>query len=75
MVQTRAAAKSEVPLPQAILVDYPSGYVAPSPPKNRRGNVKPPKKHRRGKRGELCQLNLDVLFLVRRFSYLVLTIW
>ena len=33
--------------------------------RDRREDGASPKKRRRGKPGELCQLNLDVLFLVR----------
>ena len=56
MVLTRAAAKSGKTEDTAVV---------PSPVKKRR--VEPSRKRRRGKQVELCQLNLDVLFLVRTF--------
>jgi len=68
MVQTRATTKridsGQEPLQYTA--------VTASRTKKRRvdGTESPPKKQRRGKPGELCQLNLDVLFLVRTFPWL-----
>lgn len=80
MVLTRSAAKTietgkapghgnNAVLPEGTTVEHlpPNGTSAT---KRRRQDVAPPKKRRRGKPGELCQLNLDVLFLVREISSL-----
>lgn len=78
MVQTRSAAKrvesgqvhaNDGVLTKDTTVKLASGDGVPSPAKKpRREDAAAPKKRRRGKPGELCQLNLDVLFLVRAFS-------
>ncbi|KAF8547193.1 hypothetical protein OG21DRAFT_951851 [Imleria badia] len=60
MVRTRARKRTESGQGQ------PQGTaVVPSPAKKRRQDgAESSKKRRRGKPGELCQLNLDVLFLI-----------
>jgi hypothetical protein len=60
MVLTRAAAKSGQ-------VDVEDTVVVASPAKKRR--VESLQKRRRGKRVELCQLNLDVLFLLAAYVH------
>ena len=80
MVQTRSVAKKieskahtdDGALKQeATTVDPTPGNGAPPiVKKRRREDVAPPKKRRRGKPSELCQLNLDVLFLVRGCSFI-----
>ena len=72
MVQTRAVTRkieSGQPLPQDTA-------VSPSVPKKRRAadRAQSPKKRHRSKPGELCQLNLDVLFLVYILPWLLLAI-
>ena len=62
MVQTRAATK-RIESGQAL-----ETVVVPPPVKKRRvDDAGSTKNHHRGEPGELCQLNLDVLFLVRNF--------
>ena len=50
-------------------IDHRGGNRAASMAKKQRrdGTTAAPKKRRRGKPAEICQLNLDVLFLVRDF--------
>ena len=50
-------------------IDHRGENRAPSMAKKQRrdGTTAAPKKRRRGKPAEICQLNLDVLFLVRDF--------
>ena len=52
-------------------VEHPPGYRSPLLEEKRRrdGSTAAPKKRRRGKPGEICQLNLDVLFLVRELMW------
>ena len=72
MVQTRSSVK-KIESGKArnndgrITTEHSPGNSVPSPAKKRRINDKAaPKRQCRGKpEGELCQLNLDVLFLVR----------
>ena len=68
MVQTRATTKridSGQELPQDIAI------VAPRTKKPRADHgAESSRKKRRGKPGQLCQLNLDVLFLVRTLHWL-----
>jgi hypothetical protein len=78
MVQTRSAAKKiergrfhndDGIVTKHTPVNDPPGNRAPSAAKKRQreGRTAAPKKRQRGKPGEICQLNLDVLFLVRVF--------
>ena len=53
----------------------PGNGAKPPAKKCRRGRADPPKKRRRGNPAELCQLNLDVLFIVYRFPLPFLTIY
>jgi hypothetical protein len=74
MVQTRSAAQkieSGQVHSEDVIVTKDSAVDTPSPRKKRRreGSTATPKKRRRGKPGEICQLNLDVLFLVRDFFW------
>jgi hypothetical protein len=75
MVQTRSAANKieskqvhndDGMVTKDTPVEHPPGNHAPSSAKKhqREGSTAAPKKPRRGKPGEICQLNLDVLFLV-----------
>ena len=57
MVQTRSG--------KVHTVEHPWGGVLTPAKKPRREDTAAPKKRCRGKPSELCQLNLDVLFLVR----------
>ena len=77
MVQTRSAAQKiesgQVHNDDGVVtpIEHLSGNRGPLPAKKRRreGSTAAPKKRRRGKPGEICQLNLDVLFLVREYSW------
>ncbi|KAF8549177.1 hypothetical protein OG21DRAFT_1470336 [Imleria badia] len=79
MVQTRSAAKriesgkvhnDNGTLQENPTVDLASGNGVPSPAKKRRREeAAPSKKRRRGKPSELCQLNLDVLFLIAAYIH------
>ena len=76
MVQTRSAAKRvESGKVRTTTVKHSLEIDVPTPAKKpRREDTAAPKKRRREKPGELCQLNLDVLFLVRGCPSLVSTV-
>jgi hypothetical protein len=74
MVQTRSAAQkieSGQVHSEDVIVTKDSAVDTPSPRKKRRreGSTATPKKRRRGKPGEICQLNLDVLFLIAAYVH------
>ena len=81
MVQTRSAANKiesrnvhsdDGMVAKDTPIGHPPGNPAPSPAKKRRRegtSTATPKKRRKGKLREICQLNLDVLFLVRDFFW------
>ena len=56
-------------LPQDDTIELsPGDGATPPAKKRRRGRADPPGKQRRGNPAELCQLNLDVLFIVYLFT-------
>jgi hypothetical protein len=81
MVQPRSAADIIVPgqvhdndgvLPQEITAELPpeGGAALPSK-KRRREGTEARKKRRREQQGGLCQLNLDELYIVRGFTFIM----
>ena len=62
MMKTRKSTKK--PIVQDMPVEHTLGNQTVSSAKKRQADITTPKERRRGKPAEMCQLNLDVLFLV-----------